>query len=345
MTKGNHKEWCELMTADMQTRGYLEVCNFGPMHEKSLAAIEMQLLAENKLANDDQMAARQIEAKANISHKNGHAFMITALGTENGGLHLDPNTKTGVQLYAAIHALFGVTDPVNKRSAEAAFRKQAATGTHVYEEDKTTAGPQVGECHRLWLAATATGSRTTERQAFDEIVNGMSILLYHEKRKWQVELDGMPPDANVLPEGSWERLKLAFEREETHVHDTRAAKRAEKAARGGGTALATKADSAVIEKLQKEVKELKALATVSKSSAGGGDCYKFKATGKCDFGDRCRFSHDHAGGGGGRGGGGRSKQKAGGACFQFRKKGSCKFGDSCRFSHADGSADGEQDSD
>lgn len=345
MTKGNHTVWCEMMDAGLQQGGFLEVCKFGPTSENGLKAIHMQLVADNKLADNDGKAAKQVEAKAMISHQNAHAFMVTALGGENAGLHLDPGTKSAVQLFAAIHALFGVTDTVNKRAAEADFWKKA--GKHVYEENKDTAGLHIGDCHRLWQVAQATGSRVRERQAIDGVASGLSIMLWKEKDKWLAELDGMPADANVLPEGSWERLKLAFEREETRVHHKRAALKAE-STRGGGTALATKEGPTEIEQLKKQInaqaKELKALATVSKSGAGGLVCYKFKDTGSCDFGDRCRYSHGGGGRDGGRGGG-YNKQKAGGACRQFRKKGSCKFGDSCRYSHADGSADGEQDSD
>jgi hypothetical protein len=342
MTKANHKVWCGLLNADLQKRGYLEVCKFGPMHEQGLAAVQMQLVSVNQLADGDRKAAQQVEARAKLYHQNGHAQMILALGIENEELHLDPNTKTGVQLYAAIQALFGATDKVNMRAANALFWDKAKA--HKYVEGKATAGAHIGECHNLFLLAKATGSRTTEWSAFDGIVNGMSPSLEKEQDDWHKELDGMGDDATVLPAGSWARLKLGFEREETKVHHKRAAKRAEKVS-GGGKALATTTGESSLElkEMRREIKELRALATVSKTSAG--DCYNFKDTGKCGYGDRCKFSH--AGGDGGRGGGGRNKLKAGstGPCFQFKKMGSCKRGDRCRYSHADGSADGEQDSD
>jgi len=55
---------------------------------------------------------------------------------------------------------------------------------------------------------------------------------------------------------------------------------------------------------------------------GGGACYQFQA-GNCDYGDRCRFSHEGGGGGGGDGGGGGGYggRGGGGGGFDGRQEG------------------------
>jgi hypothetical protein len=79
-------------------------------------------------------------------------------------------------------------------------------------------------------------------------------------------------------------------------------------------------------------------------------CYIFRDTGRCEFGDDCRFSHNldangpaaAAPAGGARGGRGPRKENGGNAaggakpkrvCRDFAATGNCKFGDECRFSH------------
>jgi len=90
------------------------------------------------------------------------------------------------------------------------------------------------------------------------------------------------------------------------------------------------------------------------------ECHSFRDTGRCRYGDECRFSHDGASnseygsyqqprrdnggrfgrpsGGDGYGGssggyGMRGGSSGGGVCFSWRDSGSCRHGDDCRFSH------------
>jgi hypothetical protein len=105
LTKDNHKEWCEQLRAGLEAQCYFAVRQSGPQSEKGLASIHLLLLSDDKLAENAQRAALQVQAKAEIFHRRGHALMITALGSENGHLHLKPSAKTGMQLYAAITAL------------------------------------------------------------------------------------------------------------------------------------------------------------------------------------------------------------------------------------------------
>jgi len=85
----------------------------------------------------------------------------------------------------------------------------------------------------------------------------------------------------------------------------------------------------------------------SEESENRQQCYQFKDTGACDYGDGCRFWHgDQAPGrdnsrrnnfnddGGSFGG-----SRGGGVCFQFRDTGNCSFGDRCRFNHGDGGSE------
>jgi len=69
---------------------------------------------------------------------------------------------------------------------------------------------------------------------------------------------------------------------------------------------------------------------------GGNDqiCYQFQKSGRCRFGDGCRFEHIYDGN--------RSYSssnpatpngEASNLCFEFRDIGSCKYGDACRFKH------------
>lgn len=73
--------------------------------------------------------------------------------------------------------------------------------------------------------------------------------------------------------------------------------------------------------------------------APAGACRAF-ASGNCQYGASCRFSHDGAA----PSGGDRPARPAGGAggqpvCYSFQK-GSCKFGDSCKYQHVAAGADG-----
>lgn len=66
-------------------------------------------------------------------------------------------------------------------------------------------------------------------------------------------------------------------------------------------------------------------------AASGGSidnvCRKFRASGSCRFGDRCRYEHVD--------GSGPSDGSPSDVCFMFTDSGSCKWGDSCRFRHGD----------
>jgi len=94
------------------------------------------------------------------------------------------------------------------------------------------------------------------------------------------------------------------------------------------------------------------MASEDNESSNQQQCYQFKDTGACDYGDNCRFWHadkapgrdnsarrnnfgnDDFGSGGSRGGG---------VCFQFRDTGDCSFGDRCRFNHGDDGGSGGRD--
>ena len=92
-----------------------------------------------------------------------------------------------------------------------------------------------------------------------------------------------------------------------------------------------------------------------------GECFLYKAEGKCRFGDRCRFSHEKKGHAAhdasrskspGRGETNpasrpcyncgktghmvaecKEVKKAGSPCFYFRIRGECRYGDLCKYSH------------
>jgi hypothetical protein len=84
-------------------------------------------------------------------------------------------------------------------------------------------------------------------------------------------------------------------------------------------------------------------------SRGPGLCYQFQDTGKCEWGENCRFApccYDEdgnmrnpqrnsrkRGGFGDRGGrfGGRGGRSEPGLCYQFQDTGSCDYGENCRF--------------
>lgn len=57
------------------------------------------------------------------------------------------------------------------------------------------------------------------------------------------------------------------------------------------------------------------------------ECFQFKESGDCSFGQNCRFLH--AGGMETRG----NRRKTAEVCFSLRDTGVCKFEDGCRYSH------------
>ena len=84
-------------------------------------------------------------------------------------------------------------------------------------------------------------------------------------------------------------------------------------------------------------------------SRGPGLCYQFQDTGKCEWGENCRFApccYDEDGNmrnpqrnsrkrggfgdGGGRGGGGGGRRVPG-LCYQVHDTGNCDYGENCRF--------------
>ena len=74
--------------------------------------------------------------------------------------------------------------------------------------------------------------------------------------------------------------------------------------------------------------------------AGKGVCNQFAQSGKCSYGETCRFHHDkgkHGKKDDGKGkkgkGPGGGKPKTAAPCRQWTKDGTCTYGESCRFSH------------
>ena len=53
-------------------------------------------------------------------------------------------------------------------------------------------------------------------------------------------------------------------------------------------------------------------------------CFQYAATGRCDFGNRCKFLKFHTK---------ENISKNNAVCFAFRNKGSCAFGDNCKYLH------------
>lgn len=61
-------------------------------------------------------------------------------------------------------------------------------------------------------------------------------------------------------------------------------------------------------------------------SAAGEVCRAFRNTGRCRYGDACKFEHTE---------GDTIEPPPRGPCFDFRDAGNCKYGDKCRFLHGD----------
>lgn len=66
-----------------------------------------------------------------------------------------------------------------------------------------------------------------------------------------------------------------------------------------------------------------------------GECYNWKESGSCQYGDKCRFLHA------GEPNGEYVQQapqnrapRAPGVCYDFRDNGECRFGENCKFSHS-----------
>jgi hypothetical protein len=97
-------------------------------------------------------------------------------------------------------------------------------------------------------------------------------------------------------------------------------------------------------------KDKKKRADAGQGGKGGSPskelCRKFAGTGKCVFGDGCRFKHENQtqdtktdkGDKKGKGKGGNFDTP----CFHFRDTGKCPYGDKCRFNHVKGPALGGQ---
>jgi hypothetical protein len=313
LNPANKKEWLKHMNARLGAGSCLEACRYSPVSkeaaeeqlEKMLATMSFEV-SEEKLPKAGDVKTL---AMAKIAEKKGFNIMVTCLGMANSGLGFA--STTGTELYQELQRVFGLEAPENRRL----YEKQFDNVSHVYKLNESTVVTMIRERRRVYDLMQATGSSTTEKQAFDKIINAISVLLHDERKKWQKKIDKMSQEATKMPPGSWELLIQAFQRAETMEHQKRLEEqKLERPANTGG----------------------KALVTGAGNTQNTGGCRLFKA-GNCKFGDKCRFSH--AGGGGGRGGR-DNKQKV---CYKFEETGKCSFGDRCKFSHAGGRAGGEQD--
>ena len=72
------------------------------------------------------------------------------------------------------------------------------------------------------------------------------------------------------------------------------------------------------------------VSAVHNSAKTQAECNFFAKTGRCKYGDKCKFKHVA---GGGTSQSSQSAAKPRKPCYKFRDTGACEFGDKCRFSH------------